>query len=235
MKMQRFPTFFSLCLIAIMVLSSCDLSPTPTPTPTVSPTLVPPTSTSQPTRPPTQTPTPTLTPTQTPQPTIISIPSPQATVAITGSINFTRQQYNEALKKWRDAAVREYELVVRFEAFSPFAGTWNLHVLEDVPEIISFRRLMDTPTTPTVGGDALKFLAVDDRFALIEDRLTRVETNSLSSIDRQSDFLVTFDATYGYPASVEVKAKPNASVSDIDSSVRVESLKIIRRGTPVVP
>ncbi len=237
MKTKHSSTLLSIYLIAIIVLSSCDLSPMPTPTvgPTASPTRVPPTFTPQPTRTPTQTPTPTLTPTQTPQPTIISIPSPQATSIITGSINFTRQQYDEALKKWRDLAVREYELVVRFEAFSPFAGTWNLHVTEGIPEITSYTRLTGTPTTPTVGGAALKFLAVDDRFALIEDRLARVESNSLSAIDRQSDFLVTFDATYGYPASVEVKAKPNATVSDIDSSVKVETLKIIRRGTPVVP
>lgn len=239
MKTKPFPTLLSLYLIAIIVLSSCDLGPTPTPTvgriEEPSPTRVPPTSTTQPTRPPTQTPTPTLTPTQTPQPTIISIPSPQATRVITGGINLTRSQYEEALKKWRDMQVREYELVVRFEAFSPFAGTWNLHVIEGNVEIVGYMRVPGTQTTPTVGGDALKFLAVDDRFALIEDRLARVESNSLSSIDRQSDFLVTFDSTYGYPASVEVKAKPNASVSDIDSSVRVESLKIIRRGTPVAP
>ena len=235
MKMQRFPILLSFCLIAQLLLSACDLSPTPTPTvgPTASPTHVPPTATPQPTRTPTQTLTPTLIPTQTPQPTIILIPSPQATVAITGTINFTRQQYDEALKKWRAMQVREYELVVRFEAFSPFAGTWNLHVLEGVPEIISYMNMPGTPTTPTVGGDALKFLAVDDRFALVEDRLARAESNSLSSIDRQSDFLVTFDSTYGYPALVEVKAKPNASLSDIDSSVSVESLKIIRHGTPV--
>lgn len=237
MKTKRFSALLSLYLMAQLVLPSCDLSPTPMPTvgPTASPTLLLPTSTPQPTRTPTQTPTPTPTPTQTPQPTIISIPSPQATVPITGNINFTRQQYDEALKKWRDAAVREYEVMVRFEAFSPFAGTWNLHVTEGVPAIISYARLTGTPTTPTVGGDALKFLAVDDRFALIEDRLSKAESNSLSTIDRQSDFLVTFDGVYGYPASVEVKARPNASLSDIDSSVRVESLKIIRHGTPVVP
>ncbi len=156
--MKRFPTLVSLCLLAQLVLSSCDMGPTPTPVPTptvgptLSPTLVPSTSTPQPTNTPTQTPTPTLTPTQTPQPTIISIPSPQATVAITGTINFTRQQYDEALKKWHDTQVREYELVVRFEAFSPFAGTWNLHVTEGVPEITGFVRLTGTPTTPTVGG-----------------------------------------------------------------------------------
>ena len=237
MKTQRFSTLVSLYLIAIIVLSSCDLSPTPTPTvgPTASPTPIPATVTPQPTRTPTQTPTATPTPTQTPQPTIISIPRPQATVPITGTINFTRQQYDEALMKWRNMQVREYELIVRFEAFSPFAGIWNLRVTEGVPEIISYIRMTGTPTTPTVGGDALKFLAVDDRFLLIEDRLARAEANSLSAIDRQSDFLVTFDSTYGYPASVEVKAKPNASLSDIDSSVRVESLKIIRHGTPAVP
>jgi len=239
MKTKRISSLLSLYLIGISILSACDLSPTPVPTPTVgptaSPTLAPPTSTPQPTHTPTQTSTPTQTPTQTPQPTIISIPSPQATSVITGGINLTRTQYDEALKKWRDLQVREYEMVVRFEAFSPFAGTWNLHITEGLPEIISFTRLTGTPTAPTVGGDALKFLAVDDRFLLIEDRLGRVESNSLSQIDQQSDFLVTFDSTYGYPASVEVKAKPNASVSDIDSSVRVESLKIIRRGTPVVP
>jgi hypothetical protein len=237
MKKRRTLSLVSLYLVAQLVLSSCDLSPVPTPTvgPTASPTTVPPTSTPEPTKTPTNSPTPTLTPTQTPQPTIISIPSPQATSVITGGINFTRSQYDEALKKWRDLAVREYEYVVRFQAFSPFAGTWNLHITEGVPEITSYTRLNGTPTTPTVGGDALKFLAVDDRFLLIEDRLGRVESNSLSSLDKQSDFLVTFDSVYGYPVSVEVKAKPNASVSDIDSSVTVESLKIIRRGTPVVP
>jgi hypothetical protein len=48
------------------------------------------------------------------------------------------------------------------------------------------------------------------------------------------EYLVTFDRALGYPVTIEVKAKEN-TVADIDSETTVESLRVVKRGTPGVP
>lgn len=238
-------TYALLYVLATLVLFACDpdTPPVPTPTattsgPTATPTLaVSPTATGTATQTPTQTPTftPTSTPTETPQPTIISIPSPDATLVVTGGVNTDRQQYEAALAKWRALAVEEYEMRVRYDGAGPLIGTWDLRVTGNNVQILGYGRDDTGPATPPVPSRGLEFLSIEQRFAYIDDRLKKGESGGLTDMDQLLDFLVTYDQTYGYPASIELRPKPTTRLRGIDSLVKVESLKIIRRNLFATP
>jgi|GEM_PF-3716829 len=237
-------TYALFYVLATLVLFACDPdtppvpTPTATPQPTATPTLaVSPTAAGTATPTPTQTPTftPTSTPTETPQPTIISIPSPDATLVVTGGVNTDRQQYEAALAKWRALVVEEYEMRVRYDGAGPLIGTWDLRVTGNNVQILGYGRDDTGPATPPVPSRGLEFLSIEQRFAYIDDRLKKSESGGLTDMDQLLDFLVTYDQTYGYPASIELRPKPTTRLRGIDSLVKVESLKIVRRNLFATP
>jgi hypothetical protein len=166
---------------------------------------------------------------------VVSIPTPEATLVVTDGVNTSRQQYDAALAKWRALAVEEYEMRVRYDGAGPFIGTWDLKVVDNNVQIVGYRRDDTGPATPPVPSKGVEFLIIEQRFAYIDDRLKKMESGSLSEIDKLLDFLVTYDQTYGYPASIELRPKPTTRLRGIDSVVKVESLKIVRRNLFITP
>ncbi len=233
-----------LYLLVALAFCACDTgSPTPTvparpqPQPIATTTQVPgtpiPTSTPAPSNTPTDTPTitgtPTPTPTftETPQATFITTPGPRPTTIVKQGpgINVARQQYEDALAKWRSHNILEYEIVVKYDSFAPFAGAWDLRVAGDKIDIVGYTDAGGAPATPAVPGDTLSFLTVDQQFAAIEHV---INGGSFGPIQSQVDYVVTFDPAFGYPASVEIKPRPNAP-PDVGSSTVVKSLNILKR------
>ncbi len=183
---------------------------------------------------PTDTPPAMSTSTETAQPAIYTTPGTAPTVIVNPGINIIRQQYDDALAKWRAQNVEAYEVVVQYSSFAPYAGTWDLKVSGDKIDVVSYSKdgvVPATPTAPTT-GDTLSFLTIDARFAVIEHRLTALQ---LLGVDAEVDYVVTFEPTLGYPISIEIKQKPGVARPDVESKTVVKSLTILKRGTPVVP
>jgi hypothetical protein len=200
-------------------------SPTVTPIRTPSNTSVP---TDTPV--PTETPTITSTPTETPQPTVVNTPAPGPTIIVEAGTGVGRDQYNTALAKWRSQSIQEYVMVIEYVSLAPFAGTWTLKVSGEAIEVISYSRDGAVPATPPAGvvGDALKFLTVEDRFALIETRLTDAE---VSNLDKRVNYVVEYDEALGYPSLLDI-IEADPKLQDQQNKTSVKSLTIIRRGTP---
>jgi hypothetical protein len=242
MNIRRLRLATPLYLIALLILAACGpegLRRTPTPEGLISPTVVVPTATPRvvlPEATPTEdaTATPEPTPTETPQPTFISTPGAGPTVMVRPGINVAKEQYDEALAKWQSQGIQEYEVVVEHSSLSPWAGTWTLRVAGrgEKVDIVSYTGNSGVPTTPAMAPDTVKFLTVEQQFAVIDHVLT---AGIFSELETLVDYVVTFDPALGYPASIEIKTKPNVRVTDLGSSTTVKSLKILRRGTPVVP
>lgn len=247
-----------LCLLAITLASCGPETPTPLkPAPSVgiSPTVVlssprPVQATGAPTSGVTTvatgTSTPLITPipagtpptmsitTETAQPAIYTTPGTAPTVVVNPGINIIRQQYDDALAKWRSQRIEAYEVVVQYSSFSPYAGTWDLRVNGGQIDVVSYSKDGVTPITPVAPttGDTLNFLTVDARFAVIEHRLTALQ---LLGVDAEVDYVVAFDPTLGYPISIEIKQKPGVARPDVESKTVVKSLAILKQGGPSAP
>ena len=72
---------------------------------------------------PTEVPAPTAGPTET----AMSVPQ-EPTPVLEPYANFPRQQYEDAIAKWRTAGVQRYRIKSSFSAFSLLGGTWTLTV-----------------------------------------------------------------------------------------------------------
>jgi hypothetical protein len=141
-----------------------------------------------------------------------------------------RDEYNAALAKWRSQSIQEYEMVIEYASLAPFAGTWTLKVRGEAIDVLSYSRDGAVPATPPAGvvGDALKFLTVEDRFALIETRLTDAE---VSNLDKRVNYVVEYDQALGYPSLLDI-IEADPKLQDQQNKTSVKSLTIIKRGTP---
>src|SRR5436309_7067356 len=86
--------------------------------------------------------------------------------------NISRDQYDQALAKWRSQNAVEYEMVIDNEAMFN-AGTWTLRVHKDKVELVN--QVVDgTPVAPppAATGEALKPLTVEGLFSRIDEMLT---------------------------------------------------------------
>jgi hypothetical protein len=154
-------------------------------------------------------------------------------------INITQAQYDEALAKWRAAAISEYEMVVEYQAFSFYAGTFTLRVKGgEVVEVISFERGGRSTGTPLPNPTDLKFLTVETAFARVGEALATKPWDTNGSESKiPLDYKVEFDPALGYPSLLQVTALPNpisgAQIADADSTIRVLSVK--KAGSVVIP
>jgi hypothetical protein len=154
-------------------------------------------------------------------------------------INITQAQYDEALAKWRAAAISEYEIVVEYQAFSFYAGTFTLLVEGgEVVEVISFERGGRGAGTPLPNPADLKFLTIETAFARVGEALATKPWDINGSESKiPLDYMVEFDPALGYPSLLQVTALPNPisnlQISDADSSTRVLSVK--KAGSVVIP
>jgi hypothetical protein len=145
-------------------------------------------------------------------PTMVATATPPSS-----GTNITQAQFDEALSRWRAQGVEEYELKIGYSAYSPLMGWWDLRVRAsgDVSEVITYTRVgsLDAPTgglgaqgeMPTAGPgiEALKtdlqWLTIEGQFAQIKALL---DDPTSSRFEWAGYYVVTFDPTMGYPASV---------------------------------
>ena len=131
--------------------------------------------------------------------------------------NITQAQLDEALNRWRTQGVEEYELKIGYSAYSPLMGWWNLRVRSTggVGEVITYTRVGnlyaptgglgapgEMPTAePAVAAlkQDLQSLTIEGQFAEIQALL---DDPTSGQFQWAGYYIITFDPTMGYPASV---------------------------------
>jgi len=179
--------------------------------------------------------------------TSIASPKPVSTPTLQGcptvtyispppGLNITRNEYDEALAKWRSQAVQEYEIITEDLHFGSLAGTWKLmvRVTGGEPQVISFKYLDGVSASPEHMTDHdvnyLTSLTVESIFDDLDSGLRSVETNDKRAC--QAFYQVSFHPTLGYPTSFYYGL---VNVFDASSRITVQSLRVLRRFTPGMP
>jgi hypothetical protein len=169
-------------------------------------------------------------------------PAAQPTAALQPYANFTREQYEEAIAKWRTAGVQRYRIRANFGAFSLLGGTWTLTVNSSagrpvVEEYSSEAGGRSAGVTPT--PQDLHMFTVEGMFERVGEIVTGAPAEGLAAVpapggDIAMYYLVTFDPTLGYPTNIEQHPNtgPEMQIADVDTVLRVESLEVLE---PVVP
>ena len=149
-------------------------------------------------------------PTPGPTETTMSVP-PEPTPALEPYANFTREQYEEAIAKWRTAGVQRYKIRTTFSAFSLLGGTWNLTVDSSAgaPTVVEYgseaggRNAGASPTPQD-----LHMFTVEGMFERVQEILTNAPPEGPTAVPTPGGdfllyYLVTFDPTLGYPTTIE--------------------------------
>ena len=192
----------------------------------------------------------TTDPTPGPTETTMSVPqeptpAAQPTSALQPYANFTKEQYEEAIAKWRTAGVQRYRIKLDYIAFSLFGGTWTLTVdssagrpvVEDYSTEQGGRNAGATPTP-----EDLHMFTVEGLFERVGEIVTNAPPEGLAAVptpgsDIAMYYLVTFDPTLGYPTTIEQHPNtgPEMQIADADTVLRVESVEVIEPALPGMP
>lgn len=165
----------------------------------------------------------------------IETTTPEPTIARFAYINITRQQYEEALAKWRAQSITEYEIVVDYYVFNrQYMGEWTLHVETSGSEthVISASRGGEKEPNSKVD-----FLTVEDMFREVEDKLDYVPDVSpyWDALAKSNLYWeVSFDPRLGYP-SLRWAQQPDVHISDIEGNKYVKGVRIIKQNPPGWP
>jgi hypothetical protein len=189
---------------------------------------------------PTEVPAPTAGPTET------TMPVPQEpTPVLQPYANFTRQQYEDAIAKWRTAGVQRYRIKSTFSAFSLLSGTWNLTVDSSAgpPNVVEYSSEAGGRSAGvTPQPQDLHMFTVEGMFERVGEIVTNAPPAGLTTVPTPgSDFsmyyLVTFDSTLGYPTNIEQHPNtgPVPQIADADTVLKVESLEVLEPQTPGMP
>jgi hypothetical protein len=132
-------------------------------------------------------------------------------------INITRNDYEQALGRWRSQGIADYEMVVEFYAFNPDSGEWTMRVTNG--KVVTATRTGPGPNVLT-DLDDLQFLTVEGSFTSVEYMLN----------DRSGEMLYTvaFDPGLGYPTSMSGHPKPWRRIYDADGERRIKRLTVIK-------
>jgi hypothetical protein len=191
-------------------------------------------------------------PTPGPTETTMSVPeeptpgAAEPTPVLQPYANFTKDEYEAAIAKWRTSGVQRYRLTTSFGAFSALSGTWNLTVNSSAgrPTIEEFSRGegggRNAGITPT--PQDLHMFTVEGMFERVGEIVTNAPPEGLASVPKPGSdysmyYLVTFDPTLGYPTNIEQHPKtgPVPQIADADSVLKVESLEVLEPGVPGMP
>lgn len=193
--------------------------------------------------PPESTPGPTETTMSVPQ----EEPTPttaQATPVLQPYANFTREQYEEAIARWRTAGVQRYRMTLTYIAFSTLGGTWNLTVNSSAGRpVVEEYSIVDgggrnAGTTPT--PEDLHMFTVEGLFERVGEIVANAPPEGLTSVPQAGGgdinfyYLVTFDPTLGYPTTIEQHPNtgPEPQIADADIVYRVDSLEVLEQQAP---
>jgi hypothetical protein len=152
-------------------------------------------------------------------------------------INITRQQYEEALAKWRAAGIEEYEVTVAIYAYP--GGTNTLRVGDHGKKIL----ILQPSPTPAITPDPqypeyLQEYTIEGMFAEIDDALKSVATADIDTALTKDGFYtaysVEFDPDLGYPVQISTASitAPNVVISDGFSVQTVKELRLVKRSAP---
>jgi hypothetical protein len=153
-------------------------------------------------------------------------------------INITRHQYEEALTKWRNQNIEEYEITVDTDAW--LGGTVTLKVSDKGRKIIR----VDRPPNRTYTEEDMQFLrsdTVEGMFEEIDAMLNNAEIIHTGSMSGKGHFYmryrVHFDDSLGYPVYLEGEPvlSPGAYVNHADWKKTVTHFKILKRGNATAP
>lgn len=173
--------------------------------------------------------------TQQPEPTLI----PSFSTSTPLGINITKEEYEQALVKWRSQAIEEYEIKVRYTAYSSLMGIWTLHVKSagDDAEVLDYVR--ESGLEAPEGGvgshnqmptdeeginylkEQLEYLTIEGQFKSINHVFSK-EWQGLREVN------VRFDPEFGYPS--DVNFLPSPRVSELSRWSRI-GFKVIREAS----
>jgi hypothetical protein len=165
-------------------------------------------------------------------------PSPEATTLVPKPyLNITRQQYEDALARWRSQGISRYRIAVSFNAFSPWAGSWVL----TVNSANGADQVVDSQRTETTGKGAgtppspefLSALTVEGLFGRVEQLLNDAPAAGPTTPGDPFGLYheVTFDAAMGYPTRIESHPNVAEAIADADSVYVVNNLEVLQQGT----
>jgi hypothetical protein len=169
----------------------------------------------------------------------------QPTPALEPYANFTKEQYEEAIAKWRTAGVQRYRMTINYIAFSLLGGTWNLTVNSSagrpvVEEYAIQEGGRNAGATPT--PEDLHDFTVEGLFERVGEIVSNAPPEGLASVPQAGGdinfyYLVTFDPTLGYPTTIEQHPNtgPEPQIADADIVYRVESLEVLGPVAPGMP
>lgn len=160
-------------------------------------------------------------------------------------INITKEEYEQALSKWRSQAIEEYAITVRYSAYSEFMGIWTLQVQSNGAAAKVLDYVREPGLEAPVGGvgshsqmptteDGIKYLKEQLQDITVEgqfESITQVfgtEWHSLREVN------VGFDPKFGYPSHVGFLPSPRVSESSIWSVITFKVLKGAS-GIPLTP
>jgi hypothetical protein len=189
----------------------------------------------------------------TPGPTETTMPVPQEptpaaaepTPVLQPYANITKEQYEEAIAKWRTSGVLRYRIRLNYGAFSLFGGSWTLTVNSSagrpvVEEYAAEQGGRNAGATPT--PEDLHNFTIEGLFERVGEIITNAPPGGPTSIpesggDLSMYYLVTFDPTLGYPTVIEQHPNtgPEPQIADADIVYRVESLEVLEPAIPGMP
>ena len=184
------------------------------------------------------TPTQPTKPSATHTPPIVVTPIPQAspTSDPDAEINITRNDYDDALAKWRAADVREYEIVANYIfVYAEMSGDWRLRVRDGkIVEIYRgdvrvFIDDGDSIPNPEANPSNLAFLTVEAQFETIQKILDDPASRGLvlGGERYEVQYRIKFNDTLGYP---EMYAVYPLYITDNERVTRIKSLRVIEQG-----
>jgi len=149
-------------------------------------------------------------------------------------INITRQQYNEALAKWRAAGIEEYQMVADTKAF--LGGTLTVRYNNSTGTLLSKGTNGRPFATPEPEyADYARKDTIEGMFEDIDEILqgsTVLHTAAMmSSGEWYMAYRVEFDPELGYPKRVSGRpiTSGDAAVYDADFEITITEFQILKK------
>jgi hypothetical protein len=165
----------------------------------------------------------------------VSLALALSTSISTPPINISRNEYEQALAKWKAQKIEEYEITTDTMALA--GGARTLHVSDHGNKIEQlYPKLLSASASTPEDFEYLKKDTVEGMFAQVNHMLS--ESNAFNAVasyftrDFYMAYQVTFDMDLGYPQAVSgwPITKTDYYISDAGWATRVTNLKIIRQG-----
>jgi hypothetical protein len=110
---------------------------------------------------------------------------------------YSKKKYDELYKKWKSRKIDSYKIKVRYSAFSPLQGIWDIEIKNDEILYWSFNSLINSEKYKT----QVEKMTINSLFNLAK---------SSYQLDKDNPFLmyVDFNDTIGYVKSVILFQNP---------------------------